>query len=403
MFLKRLHTALFSIALLISSFSTLLANNGNYTLLTKQTAFEAGAPINLKFSTKTTKTTLLYISNSFGATLLKATTENTILTFEIPKAITSKSGVIHWKLLAKNNPLAGILTILQAQNVKKIQTYLGPPSIAAGREDFSMLVAIPTDVYDNPLADSTEVKITHLFLNEQINDVVYIKNGISYKNIYSPFKTGRIFLSSSCLGFNSKEYDVNVLPDIPTNFTIAFKRHHEFADGNQITSFQTSIIKDTYGNTVSDGTYVAFFIRTALKTILKTSGVTIDGIAHAKMIHPNHKAQWTVKGYIEGMAESNTITLNFKPVISDFEVQLSKENRKVTIGPLKSFMNQKIPDGMEVKLAIYENDTLKHTLRKPTSEGYTEFNLKLDQFPEATYHLEIEVAGIIKSFNNIKL
>ena len=86
------------------------------------------------------------------------------------------------------------------------------------------------------------------------------------ENIYSPKQiwTHDYFLRK----FKKKtlkKFDVNIMPSIPTNFTISTHRNHTYADGNQITTFSTSIIKDTLGNTVSDGTYVEFYIRNKTK------------------------------------------------------------------------------------------------------------------------------------------
>jgi hypothetical protein len=77
----------------------------------------------------------------------------------------------------------------------------------------------------------------------------------------------------------SKEVETGYIKYIATDFLIFYSRNHDYADGNQITSFTTSIVKDAYDNTVSDGTMVIFHI-TYQKTIcFKTFGSTINGIA----------------------------------------------------------------------------------------------------------------------------
>jgi len=403
MILKILHIALISITLVLSTHASVLTEYDTIKLLTTKTEFVAGDTVVLSFSVENNKKPLLYIINSFGSTLIKPEFDSNIAHYNIPDFVSSKSGVLSWKLLTNDQQLQGKIKILPKQDVATIQTYLGPPSIVAGGKDYSMLVSIPTDVFDNPLADSTKVAIKHLCLNNLTVDSVFIKNRISYKNVYSPFKVGRIIMSSGCLGINSKEYDVSVLPSVPTDFTINYERHHNYADGNQITNFITSVIKDEYGNLVSDGTFVQFFIHNTSNTILKTSGTTINGIATAKMIHPDHQDIWKVTAFIEGMAESNSIELNYKSVISNFEVHLYKNNRNINIGPLKSFMNQMIPDGLEVTLSVYKKNTLIKTLYKSSSEGYANFNLKPDQFPNNTYTLKIKAAGIVKTYPNTKL
>lgn len=377
--------------------------NDDFKLTTTQTEFVAGDTVVLKFSTTSSKTPSLYVSNSFGTTLIEGERADNILSYKIPNNVSSKSGVIHWKLLATTANLQGIIKIVPTKTVSKIQTYLGPPSISAGGKDFSMMVAIPTDEHDNPLVEGTKVAIKHQFQSNQTVDSVHIKNSISYQNIYSPLQTGRILLSSSCLGFNSKEYDISIMPAPPTNFEIKYKRDHDYADGNQITTFFTSKIKDAYDNTISDGTYVEFFIRTKNNTILKTSGTTINGVASAKMIHPSKSDDWSVQAFIEGMAESNRIDISFKSVIKDFDITLSNNNRNITIGPLKSFMNQMIPDGLEVILEVYADDEVLHTQRKSSYEGYVSFKLKPDQLPTGDYKIAIKTAGISKSIAHLKL
>ncbi len=377
--------------------------NDDYKLIATKNEFVAGDAIVLKFSTTGGLQPLLYASYSYGNTIIKPVTEVGMLNYNLPQTISSKSGVVNWKLLADNQTLSGKCHILPKTKAISMETYLGPPSIAAGRTDFSMLVVIPTDRFDNPLQDSTAVNVKHQFLNNEENNTVYIKNGISYKNIFSETKTGRMLISSECLGKNSKEFTLNVLPDLPTDFEIYFDRNHQYADGNQITSFTTSIIKDNYGNIVSDGTYAAFFISNKSKAILKTSGTTINGIASAKMIHPDHEDSWKVKAIIEGMAKSNTIELDYKPALLDFQVVFSEDNRTITIGPLKSFMNQMIPDGLEVSLSVFKNKTKHKTLLKSSFGGYATFKLNTNDFTNDIYNFKIETAGIEKPFKQIKL
>ena len=393
--------------MLISGFIALLSitsygNNEDIELLTKATTFEAGLSIILKFSGSADETPSLYVSNSSGSTIINPNLESGTINYHIPQSISNKAGIVNWKLLAKS-VLSGTFNIISRKKTVALETYLGPPSIQASGTDYSMLVVIPTDNFDNPLADSTKVTVTHQFLDNQLQEDVLIKNRIAYRKIYSQTKTGRILVSSECLEFNSKEYTVNILPAIPRDFMISHHKNHNYADGNQITTFSTSIIKDKYDNIVSDGTYVEFFITNSKKHILKTSGTTINGIANAKMIHPDHQDKWIVKAFVEGMAESNQIEIIYNPIISDFKVVLSESNRTIIIGPLKSFMNQMIPDGLEVSLSVYENDRKLQVLTKSAFEGFATFKLDNNNFPAKYYTLKIQTAGIEKTFTNIKL
>ncbi len=396
-------TYIFLLILILSSSFVVVKNSEvalSFTLETTQTAFEAGTTIVLKVATTKEIKPLLYCSNSYGSTLLTPIYENKILSYTFPSNISSKIGVIKWELIHEESSISGEFNIHPKQVVSSMETYIGPPSIEAGGMDYSMLVVIPTDSLDNPLAENTLVKTKYQFLNLEKQDDIYTKNFIAYKNIYSQNKSGRILVSSEALHTNSKEFSITVFPAIPIDFKILASRSHAYADGNQVTTFSTSVLTDVQNNIISDGTFVSFFITNDKGSILNTSGTTINGVATSKMIHPDYGTQWTVKAYVEGIAESNTITLNYSQVVKDFKVEFSETNRGISVGPLQSFMNQMIPDGLEVKLFVYKNNRVLETMTKTSFNGFVDFYLKPDVFKNDTYSIVLKTAGLKKTFNS---
>lgn len=378
--------------------------NNKIQLISSKTLFEAGSKIVLRFSTLDKKFPVLYCSTNYGSTLINANSKSQgVLSYQIPLHISNKSGTINWNLLSSNSSISGQIKIIPKTKVHSMETYLGPPSIEAGGNDFTMLVVIPTDSLDNPLKPQTPVLVKYQFLATETTTEIKTDQLIAFKNIYSPNTSGRMIMSSESYGENSKEYNVNIVPAIPTNFTITAKRNHAYADGNQITSIITSIIKDSLGNIVSDGTYVDFFIRNKKQAILKTSGTTVQGIATAKMIHPDQEANWKVKAYIKGVSESNTITINYTQVITDFNVLFSKDNRTITVGPLTSFLKQMIPDGLHVNLIVLKGKKEIGTITKTSKDGFVKFNLKPGIYKNRTYNFEIKAAGITKKIQSKKL
>lgn len=402
--LKRTYLFIFSL-ILLSSFVALQQNEStsDIKLLSTQTQFDVGNTVVLKFSASESEKPLLYCSNSYGSTLVSGEIKDNLLQYKIPENITNKIGIVNWKLLNKNNSISGQFNINPKAEVAKMETYIGPPSIEAGGTDYAMLVVVPTDSLDNPVPTNTKVNTKFQFLDSEENDAVFTKNLIAYRNIYSKKESGRMLVSSESLGVNSKEFTIHVWAAIPTDFTISAKRPHHYADGNQITTFYTSVIKDKQNNVVSDGTFVSFFITNANGDILKTTGTTIDGVAQSKIIHPDFEDNWSIKAYVDGMAESNTMSLNYQSVINDFDVAFSNKNRDVLVGPLQSFMKQMIPDGLHVKLLVYKNDNLIDTITKTSFNGYVTFQLKPAVYKNGTYNFRIETAGIEKPFNNKKL
>ncbi|MEX6625516.1 hypothetical protein [Tenacibaculum salmonis] len=387
--------------LLFLCFVTHITTAQNITLLSKEKQFIAGDTILLKFNTNSAKKYQMYCSNSYGSTLLNSEIINNKIIFKIPPYLSNKSGILNWKII-KNN-ISGQFKIVPKQQPVSLETYLGPPSIEAGGTDYTMLVVIPTDDLDNPLKKGTIVKVKHQFLKSERKTKVLTNNLIAFKNINSPLKSGRMIITSESLNLNSKEYDVNIMPAIGTNFKLFFKRNHKYADGNQITTFYTSIIKDKNNNIISDGSFVDFFITNKKGNMLKTSGTTINGIAYAKMIHPEFEDNWKVKAYINGISESDILKINYKKIIDKFDVNFSDNNRTVKVGPLKSFMKQMIPDGLKVKLAIYKDDKFLNNIIKKSNDGFVYFKLNSNIYKNGNYTIKITAAAVTDTFQTKKL
>jgi|TARA_B110000977_G_scaffold70275_1_gene95409 hypothetical protein len=372
-------------------------------LICLDTLFVAGSSINLEFEGNTVIKYQMYCANSYGSTLIKPQLQGNRISFQVPNHLSNKSGVLNWSVVGTKEKLFGTLNIVPRESPSSIETYIGPPSIEAGGIDYSMLVIIPTDDLDNPLKQNTVVSIQQQFLASERSNLVFTKNLIAFKYIYSPLKSGRILLSSETVGLNSKEYDVNIMPGIATNFTIYSQRNHTYADGNQITTFTSSIIKDKNNNTISDGNFVYFFITNKIGALLKTSGTTIAGVATAKIIHPDYEEDWSIKAYVLGMAESNTLKVKYKKIVENFKVTFLKNNRKITVGPIKSFMDQLMPDGLQVKISIYKNKKFLNEIIKSSREGFVSFELSQSIYKNGNYDFRISTAKVHKLFQTTAL
>ena len=366
------------------------------TLSTKTKYFVAGNEIKIQFSSDSKTTNpQLYIIHSYGKTLLKGTYKHRTLSFTLPDDYVKKTGAVTWFLIVDEETVAqGIFEIIPNKNTQtQIENYLGPPSILAGGKEFTMMVAVPTDGFDNPVIKNTPVLIKNQFLNNITIDTEKTKDFIAWKNIFSSRPSGKILVSTECKNIATKEIETEVYPNIATNFSINYTRNHDFADGNQITTLSTSIIKDYFDNVVSDGTLVSFIITTQNNTILKTFGTTIKGIAAGQLLHPDHPDFYTVKGYITGIAESSSLNIAYKPILSTFNYTFYDGNRTLIVGPLKSFMNQLVPNGIKVTVKIIHKNKVVATLQEDTSNGIAKFHFPLDFYKEKKYQFEITTLG----------
>ena len=354
----------------------------------------AGEEIILQFNDISPKARLFLIS-PYGKTLLKPQKCEDKTCYKIPEFIANKSGVISWKVEGRQ----GEILILPNEGPEKIETYFGPRSIQAGDGDFSMLVAIPLDKYDNPLEDGTSVQTQEYYAEVIQKDSLSLKNMIAWKNFPTRDKAGKILLSASSAHVFSKELSSRIYPSVPANFQISVNRIHDYADGNQVATLSTSILKDRFGNIVSDGTLVDFLISTETGKKLKTTASTINGVATAGVLHPEKPNTWKIRAVVNGIADSDLIEIKFKPVLNDFEVIIEPESKSVKVGPLQSFLDQQIPEGTTVTLTILRKNKINFKMQEATKKAYAIFNLPEEQEFLENDIFKVETLGITKSIN----
>lgn len=399
---KTIYIVLFIFFILFTfafTYKVIEAEENRIELNTTTRTFVAGKSIVLKFTSDIVDLPLMIIHHSYGSTLLEATKKGNQLKYSIPKEFSNKTGVLDWSIVLNEKILLtnSIEIIPDTKSKTTIESYLGPRSINAGKSDYSMFVVIPKDNKDNPLPVNTEVKVHEQFLDKISFKNIKTKNFIAWHNVMAKEKAGSILVSASSNGINTKEFTTEIYPSNPTNFYINYNRDHKFADGNQLTEFTTSSILDKYGNVISDGTLVEFIITNSKNNILKTRASTINGYAKAKILNPERAELYKVKAFINGLAESNEISVKYSPVINDFNIQFRDGNRKITIGPIYSFMNQLIPDGAIVKLSVFHQDKLIETEIGYSKQGFVYFNLSPEFYKEKTYSFSIETLGITKN------
>ena len=391
--------------MLIAAKQQVLCATKEYTLNSVPDTLVAGTKLILTLEATNNTLPFLFLKNSYGNTLVEAKTDDGQIKFHVPEFFTKKAGLLSWELVLKEFPLqSGEINILPDRNSKPVmENYFGPRQLQAGNDDFSMLVCIPTDTLDNPLPDNTKIQVRQQFENRIDSDEITTSKLMAWENIYAREKTGIILVSADCNNTQSKEMQADISANIPTNYKIQYSRNHDYADGNQITTFTTSKITDRFGNTVADGTLVEFNIENSKSVQLKTYGATINGVASAQMLHPEFPCIWTVKSYINGFAESNETSLVFEATISDFDVKFKDGNRKIIVGPLKSFIDQIIPDGVRVKLSITKEGAKSEIKNEASKNGYATFTLDSDFYKSGNYTIEVQAMGITKEFKQLKL
>lgn len=329
----------------------------------------AGDTIQFTFDT-TSAEALLILKNAYGSTAIKAEANSV---FKVPQFMADKSGILKWKFVDQKKLRSGEINIIPRTTPKLIETYFGPRSIQAGDDDFSMLVSIPTDSLDNPLADGTAVSISEYFQGNLVEQEFKMEHMFAWKNVTTREKAGKITVATSAASVAGKEMITNVYPSLASDFSISTVSEHLYADGNQVLQLITSTITDEFGNIVSDGTSVEFVAETRNDLKLKTSASTVNGVATAQLLHPEVPSTWKIQANVTGMAISNMVIVEFEPVLTEIPYHIN--DREIKVGPLKSYMNQLLPDGADVYLLLQLENKGSYREKLPTRDGKVNFSI----------------------------
>jgi len=367
-------------------------------LIYGQNKFVAGEVIKLNFKGGGTSTLLLFLQSSYGSTVLTPVFMEGEFSFVFPTFLSEKSGLINWQLSNnKSIVLSGYVEVFaDMQNAFFIENYCGPPSLQAGTTDFSMLVAVPTDRFDNPLADKNAVQFSSFYNNSHKVESIKIEKFIAWKRYYSQTETGLYLMSTKIRNTSSKEINVLIRSSFPENFNITGNTAHFFADGNQLLALTSSVIKDSYHNIVADGTLINFVITSNSGQVLTVQGTTIRGVSNAKIIHPESPSTWSIRAYVDGIAYSNPISFTFKPALLDINYSFNSVGQELIVGPLHSFIDQLMPDGISVYLHVYVKNKRIKTIKKRTFRGVVSFDDGIFDVANKKCHFKIETMGLIK-------
>lgn len=359
------------------------------TLTNLKQTYVAGEPITLSFKSNIETNAFLVLKSSYGSIVVNSAIKSKKLDFRVPDFFARKTAHVSWQLVQDTVSTAeGSYDVIANKQVV-LENYLGPRSMLVGNRHYTMMVAVPTDNFDNPKPDGTPTTINAQFLSSISHQNIPVKDLISWQRLYAPEKSGKLLTSVSCFGIETKETETDVYPSLPTDFSIHYSRNHDYADGNQETILTTSIIKDEFDNTVADGTMVEYCIVKNKDVHLKTYGATINGIAQGKILAPEQADNYIVKAYINGMAESNALVINYLPLQSNIGYTLSKDKRTITTRPIKSFMNQLAPDGTTVTLRIYNKGKQVAQQIQYSNKGVAVFTLSAEKYKEKEYTFTI--------------
>ncbi len=242
-----------------------------------------------------------------------------------------------------------------------IESYIGSKSIPADNGlHWSMFTILPVDEFNNMVINSTKLVIKELRPNgEFVVKNVKTKDGIGFTKITSKTMKGKTLISTSSGSAYSKEKELLELPNFPKNIFLKPESDILYADSRQFFKLITNELFDNYGNRVSDGTLIKFKVVDSKGNQSFYRTFSMDGLASVNIQNPDNPGNLSVLGYIDNLVYSQALNLNFKPYVTNFNLQFIDNKEYLLIGPVIGPLNQLVSDGKEANILFTKAKTKK--------------------------------------------
>lgn len=351
----------------------------------------AGESFDIKIY-KASELTKVIITSVLGSDILESIhADDHATTYLVTPDMTHNSGVLKWTAIDGADIISGIINILPQNQTNDIEVYIGPTTMTAGTPRSAMTTAVLTDTYDNILPDGSTTTITTSQSGNPKLHPLKTEDGIAYLYHDAPTKSGNIFTSVTAGNTSSEEYSYQVNAAHADEIIIKAIQQHPYADGSTPLTISTDKITDIYGNVVDNGTLVSFIARDHRGYHSTAQGYTVDGIATGVLVHPSSETTWTVVGQLSGLS-SNTISLVFATAVESLPLSLSSTGH-FTVGPLISYMGQLIPEGLPIKIQVYQADEKIYDNTIYTQKGKVDLYLNHVITQELNDDITVKVSG----------
>lgn len=336
----------------------------------------------------------LVAQGSYGARVYHAAFRAGRAALVIPGEDTRQSGIV--TLIATAGAARGeaSLAIRPGTPADPITPQVGPRSVVADGKHWSMVAAIPFDDYGNPVEDGTPVEVRVLHPDGALDrQIIAVTHLVAWQRLPSSTRAGRTTVSVTTQGAHGPDATFVEAPGWPVPFDLSASPADAPADGRQLVTLRTDIIRDAFGNPMLDGTLVTFVIDIPGSQPRFIPAYTIDGAAEGQLQAPDAPGEVAVRATLYGV-ESRPLTIAFAPgpAVGSFPVvaQVNARDGVVTVaaGPLLGPLDQFVPDGTLVRFRIVGPDGAARQVDGLAEQGRARIELRQAQLDAGAYTVE---------------
>ena len=276
---------------------------------------------------------------------------------------------------------------------------VGPRSVAADGEHETMALAVPFDDYGNPVAEGTPLTLRILHPGDQLEQqTLTVTHLLAWGWVSSSTRAGRAVVSAAVGDAHGPDTTYDEVPTWPAPFGLSASPPNLPADGRQLLTLRTDLIRDRFGNAMTDGTLVTFVVELAGSEPRFIPAYTVDGAAEAQLQAPIAPGTVTVRATLYGV-ESRPLTIRFAagPAVGTIAVkaQVNARDGFVTLsaGPLLGALNQFVPDGTPVEFTLAGPGGARQQLTALSETGRASIDLRLSDLPSGSYSVQVSAGA----------
>ncbi len=341
----------------------------------------------------------LVAQGSYGARVYRSAFARGRASFTISGEDTRQAGAL--TLIASAGAARGQVevAIRPGPPADPLTPLVGPRSVIADGEHQTMVLAVPFDSYGNPVADGTPVEFRILHPGGQLEThTISTTHLLAWAWVTSSTSAGRAVVTASAEGAHGPDASYTEIPGWPAPFGLLAAADGVPADGRQLVTLRTEVIRDRFGNPMVDGTLVTLSVDTPDGATRLIPAYTIDGAAEAQLQAPDTPGDVVVRATLYGV-ESRPLTITFAPgpAVGSFPVGVQVNTREgvltLTAGPLLGPLGQFVPDGTPVQFRLSAPDGGERLLEAKAERGCAVAELRLAGLPSGAYQAEVLVGS----------
>lgn len=246
--------------------------------------------------------------------------------------------------------LAHVISVA-GEPVDPVVPLVGPRTIIANGDDFTMSVSSPQDEFGNAVANGTAVVTEALRPDGATNSVTTpVAGGVAAAIVVSTTEVGRIALATTAGDATGPTNIVDQVAGLPAPFEIEVDRRNAFADGFALHEMVTTTLFDTFGNELPDGISATFVIDD-LEGRSFVEATVQGGVARALLQAPALPGTVTISARVSGR-ESQETSIVFETGVIALPVEAERigDDVIVNVGRVLAARGGYPPDGTPVQL-----------------------------------------------------